>query len=97
MITNVMALKGDNHVAAASLLQHPRLFPDDFEGGMNATGAKQLAEAQGRIIIRRREVVLGIEEQQDVNLRRRRFGVGGRHHGSENEISEQPNESAGKN
>ena len=97
MITDVMALKGGNHIAAASLLQHPRLFADDFEGGMNATGSKQLAEAQGRIIIRRREVVLGIEEQQDINLRWRRFGVDGRHYGRENEISEQPNEPARKN
>ena len=97
MITDVMALQGGNHIAAASLLQHARLFSDDFEGGMNATGGKQLAEAQGRIIIRRREVVLGIEEQQDVNLLWRRFGVDGRRHGSENEISEQPNESVGRN
>ena len=92
-----MALKARDHVVAASLLQHPRLFPDDFEGGMDAADGKQLAQAQGRVIIRRREVVLGIEEQQDVNFRWHRFGVAGRHHGGKNEISERPNKQAGKN
>ena len=64
---------------------------------MNAAGGKQLAQAQGRVIIRRREVVLGIEEQQDVDFRWHRFGVDGRHQGGENEISERPNEPAEQN
>ncbi len=69
-----MLLERLDHVGAAAPLQRQRFLADHLEHHADALLEQPAREPQRGIVARRQEVVLGIEPEDDVHLRRRLAG-----------------------
>src|ERR1044071_1844000 len=68
MVTDIMFAQCFDDIAAPSFFQHPRLFSHYFESRPDIAFRKQLSEPFCRVIIRRKQIVFGIEPKDDVDL-----------------------------
>src|SRR2546422_10797382 len=69
MVTDIMFAQCFYHVAASSFFEPPRLFSHHFESRPDIPFRKHLSEPFRCVIIRRQQIVFGIEPKDDVNLR----------------------------
>ena len=70
VIADLVLLEGIDDILPAAPLQSARLFPHDFEGGPDVFLCQKLGHSQGSIIASRQDVILRVEPQNDVDLRR---------------------------
>ena len=67
VIADVVPLERGNHITPPPLFEHPRLFADDLERGPHTHPRQHLGETLRRIVIRRQDVVLGVEPEHHVD------------------------------
>ena len=68
VVTYVVLLQFGNHVAPSALLEDARLFPDQFECGADAAFGEHLGQALCCVVVRRQQVILRIEPEDDVDV-----------------------------
>jgi hypothetical protein len=76
MVADVMLLEGADDIPPSTLFQDTRFFADELERGANVAGGEHFSEALAGIIVRRQEVILGIEPKDKVYLGMRVPGTG---------------------
>ena len=64
-----MFLQCGDHVVALASLQYADFFTDHFEGGADALMSEKRRYMEGRIVGGGLDVILGIEPEDDVDLR----------------------------
>src|ERR1700758_2471566 len=69
MVPDVMFSQCFDYLAAPALLQHSSLFSNHFESRSDIPLRKHFREPFRCVIIRRQQVVFGIEPKDDVDLR----------------------------
>ena len=73
VIADLVLLERRDDIGPLALLQHPRLLADHLEGRTHAAGRQDLGDFLRGIVAGGQEVVLRVEPEDDVHLRR---GVG---------------------
>ncbi len=67
VVADVVFLERGDHVRAAALFEHAGFFTHDFECRPDAPARKHVGQPQARVVIRRQQVVLGVEPEDDVD------------------------------
>lgn len=83
VVADLVLLHGGDDVRAAALLEDARLLADDLEGRLHPEARQHLCKALCGVVILRKEVVLGVEPQDDMDRRGRllRLGTAGQAEG----------------
>ena len=74
VIADVVLLQGGDDVRAPPLLEDAGFLADDLEGRLHPKARQHLGKTPRRVVILRKDVVLGVEPQDDVDRRRRLRG-----------------------
>src|SRR6185436_820508 len=68
MITDVMLFERIDHVSPAAFFEHARLFTDQLERRANFSFSEQFRETFGSVVVRRQEVIVRVEPEDDVHI-----------------------------